>query len=267
MLQLIIGFILGGLIGVLAWRAKALSASGALAATCTGGLIFGLGSLPWAILLLAFFISSSFLSRVFAKRKANLSEKFAKSSRRDWGQVLANGGLGALLACAQAVLPDASWPWIAYAGALAAVNADTWATELGVFSSRQPRLITSGKPVERGASGGITLVGYLASLGGASLIAILAGPFSINYDVWVLMGVIILGGLLGASVDSWLGATYQAIYYCPTCQKETERHPTHTCETDTYQIRGWRWLNNDWVNFICSLVGAITTLGLYALIA
>ena len=267
MLQLIIGFILGGLIGFLAWRAKALSTSGAWVATCTGGLIFGLGGLPWAILLLAFFISSSLLSRTFAKRKANLSEKFAKSSRRDWGQVLANGGLGALLASTHAILPDAHWSWIAFAGAIAAVNADTWATELGVFSSRQPRLITSGKPVERGASGGITLVGYLAALGGASLIAILAGPFSTNYDVWVLIGAIILGGLLGATVDSWLGATYQAIYYCPTCQKETERHPIHTCGTDTSQIRGWRWLNNDWVNFVCSLVGAISTLGLYALIA
>ena len=38
-----------------------------------------------------------------------------------------------------AVFPAASWPWIGYAGALAAVNADTWATELGVLNPSQPR--------------------------------------------------------------------------------------------------------------------------------
>ena len=64
----------------------------------SGGLIFGLGGIPWAVLLLAFFISSSLLSRAFAASKFVLAEKFAKGSRRDYGQVLANGGLGALLA-------------------------------------------------------------------------------------------------------------------------------------------------------------------------
>jgi uncharacterized membrane protein len=48
----------------------------------------------------------------------------------------------------------------------------------------------------------------------------------------------------------------QSIYYCPTCQKETERHPLHTCGTATQPLRGWRWLDNDLVNFACSLMGA-----------
>ena len=244
-MQLLIGFLLAILIALLALRARALSPSGALAAILTGGLIFGLGGLPWAILLLVFFISSSALSRLFARRKASLDEKFSKGSQRDWGQVLANGGLGALLVLVFAALEafgaalPGTWAWLAYAGAMAAVNADTWATEIGVLNPHPPRLITTGRPVERGASGAVSLLGTLVAL----------------------------GGLAGSLFDSLHGATVQAIYYCPACQKETERHPQHTCGSFTQPRRGWRWLNNDGVNFLCSLAGALITVCFWTLMS
>jgi uncharacterized protein (TIGR00297 family) len=259
-LPLLAGLALGALIAWLAWRAKALSRSGALAAALTGGLIFGLGGLPWAVLLLAFFISSSLLSRLFARRKQALSEKFSKGSQRDWGQVMANGGLGALLAVAHVLYPGQAWPWLAFVGAMAAVNADTWATELGVLNPTPPRLITSGKPVERGTSGAVSLGGSLAALGGAGLIALLAGLFS-GGEAGTILATATLGGLCGSFFDSLLGATVQAIYWCPTCGKETERHPLHACGSETSHYRGWRWLDNDWVNGLASLAGALVALG------
>lgn len=260
--QFLIGPILGVLVGYLAWRFHALSRSGAWVAGAVGALIFGLGGIPWAILLLTFFVSSSALSRAYARRKAALSEKFAKGSQRDWGQVLANGGLGAFLAIFQFFYPGSIWPWLAFAGSMAAVNADTWATELGVFSSSKPRLITNGRPVDSGTSGGVTFWGYLAALGGALLIGLVALPFTNNIAGVTLLGVIALAGLSGSTFDSFLGASVQAIYYCPHCQKETERHPDHTCGSGTAHIRGWRWLNNDLVNLSCSLVGALVATGL-----
>jgi uncharacterized protein (TIGR00297 family) len=253
---LITGLILGAVVAGLAWRARALSRSGAVAAVLSGGLIFGLGGLSWAVLLLTFFISSSLLSRAFSRRKTGLSEKFSKGSQRDWGQVLANGGLGAMLAVLHVLFPGQVWPWLAFVGAMAAVNADTWATELGVLSRSAPRSIISGMTVERGASGGVTLIGYLAAAGGALLIGWVAGVFSPDAHLPVLLFSAILGGLAGASFDSVLGATLQAIYCCPTCKTETERHPLHTCGTETTLLRGLPWLNNDLVNFACSMVGA-----------
>src|SRR5512141_1581793 len=124
-MQIFIGFILAIVVAVLTWRAGSLSMSGAIAAALTGGIIFGLGGIHWAVLLLVFFISSSGLTRAFAKRKASLAEKFSKSGQRDWGQVMANGGLGALLAVGSYIFPGHNWLWLAYAGAMAAVNADT----------------------------------------------------------------------------------------------------------------------------------------------
>jgi uncharacterized protein (TIGR00297 family) len=265
-IQVLLGFILGALIAWLGWRLRALSPSGALAAALTGGLIFGLGGLRWAALLLVFFITSSGLSHLFRGRKAGLAEKFSKGSRRDWGQVAANGGLGVLLVIGSTIWPDQTWLWAAYAGSLAAVNADTWATELGVLSQRPPRLITSGKVVERGASGGVSLVGTLAALGGALVIGLAAGWLQPGGGFERTLFAAGLGGLAGAMFDSWLGATLQAIYTCPRCQKETERHPLHTCGAQTVLRRGWRWLNNDLVNLACALVGAGVTVGAWGLI-
>jgi uncharacterized protein (TIGR00297 family) len=264
-MQILIGFLLAAVVSLLAWRIGALTRSGALAALITGTLIFGLGGLAWAVVLLTFFITSSGLSRLFRKRKLNLSEKFSKGSQRDWGQVLANGGFGALLAIGYALTSQPEWLWLAFAGSMAAVNADTWSTEVGVLSAVSPRLITNGQKVERGTSGGVTLLGLLASLGGALVIGI-AALIAAPTRLWPLyLVIIVLGGLAGSVFDSLLGATLQAIYWCPTCTKETERHPVHTCGTPTRQIRGWAWFNNDVVNFCCSITGAIIAGGIWLL--
>jgi uncharacterized protein (TIGR00297 family) len=266
MQELLIGFFFGILIAVLAWRACALSKSGAWAAALTGGLIFGLGGLPWAALLLVFFVSSSALSRLFGKRKSTLAEKFSKGHRRDWAQVLANGGLGALLAVVHGLYPSAGWVWPAFAGAMAAVNADTWATELGVLSKSAPRLVTSGRQVERGTSGGVSLLGTLAAAGGAGLIALTALLFQPVEAGLSWLIAILLGGLAGSYFDSLLGASVQAIYHCPVCNKETERHPLHTCGTRTEHVRGWGWMNNDVVNLACSVMGALAAVLLWVLL-
>lgn len=256
-MQLLYGFILATIIAFLAHRAHSLNISGAIAATIVGTIIFGVGGWQWAVLLLTFFITSSGLSRAFKKRKQGLDEKYSKGHERDAGQVFGNGGIAALFALLHGAVPAALWPWLGFAATLAAVNADTWATELGVLNPRPPRMINNlRKVVEKGTSGGVSLVGTLASLAGSAIIATLAVLLSptLITNYWLL---ITLAGLAGSLFDSLLGATVQAIYFCPKDQKETERHPLHTCGTETVQIRGWKWLNNDWVNFGCGAMGAV----------
>jgi len=156
--------------------------------------------------------------------------------------------------------------WIGFVGAMAAVNADTWATELGILNPGLPRLITNGQLVEKGTSGGISLLGTVSALVGAMLIGGMAAPFYMAAVGLKVILVASLAGLLGALFDSLLGATVQAIYWCPKCEKETERYPLHTCGVNTVHRRGWRWLNNDLVNFACSLAGALSAMGLWLLL-
>ncbi len=259
--QVGLGSVAAALVAWGAYRARALASSGAWAALAVGTLVFGLGGWAWAALLLIFFVSSSALSHLFRRRKHALSEKFAKGSQRDWGQVAANGGLAATLAVFHAWQPEARWAWVAFAGALAAVNADTWATEIGVLSPWKPRHILTGRSVPPGTSGGVSPVGLAASLGGAALLgtAALAGMASGTVALAVT-----LGGWLGALLDSLLGATVQAMFFCPVCQKETEHSPRHTCGTPTRWQRGWRWMNNDVVNALASFAGAALAVAVWA---
>jgi uncharacterized protein (TIGR00297 family) len=257
MIQLLYGFLASLVIVSLAYHMHSLDRSGALAASMIGTIIFGLGGWQWAVILLTFFISSSLLSLAFGKRKSSLLEKFEKGSRRDAGQVLANGSVAALFACLSFFFPTASWPWVGFISSLAAVNADTWATELGVLNPTPPRLITTGRMVEKGTSGGISMVGTLAAAGGAGLVAVIACLVGPDAGFPWLFILVILAGLLGAMFDSLLGATSQAIYICPDCKKETESHPLHSCGTHTSHLRGIKWLNNDLVNLGCAVAGAL----------
>jgi uncharacterized protein (TIGR00297 family) len=260
-MKLLLGLLLAIAIAFLAYRAHSLSRSGAFAAAFVGTIIFGVGGLEWAILLLTFFITSSALTRAFKRRKQSLSEKFSKGGQRDAGQVFGNGGIATAFAALHFFYPEALWPWLGFAASLAAVNADTWATELGVLNPHPPRMITNlRKVVEKGTSGGISLIGTLASLAGAAVIGILAsllgpGPDSVSTGI-----IVTLAGLVGSLFDSFLGATVQAMYFCPKDQKETEKHPLHTCGTETVHIRGWKWLDNDWVNFACGAAGVVVSL-------
>ena len=260
-MQLPFGFLLAILIAYIAFRTHSLNKSGALAAMFTGTIIFGIGGWQWAILLLTFFITSSALSRAFKKRKQGLDEKFSKGHERDSGQVFGNGGIATIFAALHFFFPNELWPWLGFAAALAAVNADTWGTELGVLNPNPPRMITNlTKVVEKGTSGGISLIGTLASLAGAALIGILAAFLYPATDSISIGIIVTLAGLAGALFDSFLGATIQAMYYCPTDKKETEKHPIHTCGTPTIHIRGWEWLDNDWVNFSCGAFGVVMAL-------
>ncbi|HEY7684520.1 MAG TPA: DUF92 domain-containing protein [Gemmatimonadales bacterium] len=214
-----------------------LTPGGVAAALMVGGAVWwGLG---WGGLapLFAFLVTGSLLTR--------LAEGGA--GPRTARQVLANG---AVAACAALL---GSWP--AAAGAIAAATADTWATEIGSFSPRPPRLITTGARVPRGRSGGMTLLGTLGGIGGAFVIATisaLVAPRLRGPGVWVVGAA----GCVGMLIDSLAGATLQAAYRCPApgCGAVTER--PGQCHGTVELERGVRWLNNDGVNLVGSLSGA-----------
>jgi uncharacterized membrane protein len=159
----------------------------------------------------------------------------------------------------------AGW-WDVAAGALAAATADTWATEIGAFSRRPPRLVTTLATVAPGTSGGITLVGTLGGVAGAAAMGALAtaldspgraaGPGLAGPALGLAVA---LAGVLGMLVDSLLGAAAQARFECASCGQRFERARA-LCHEPVRHIGGLAWLDNDGVNLGATLLGGLAAL-------
>ncbi len=269
---------------IIARKKELLTTDGIIMAAVLGIFLFMITPLAW-ILLISFFLSSSMLSKVKSEAKKHLHEKFSKGNQRDAGQVLANGGLPALLLLGY-VLTNARdlnfflqlsqlnplSPWIlGYAAAVATVNADTFATEIGTINKKPPRnILKPWKIVPPGTSGGVTFLGTGASLLGSFEIALLHVSIvsffskyhpSTTLIQWLLILLLITtAGLTGSLIDSVLGATIQEMFWCSHCDKETEQ-PVHvSCQSRTKKTRGITGFNNDLVNFISALATSIMTI-------
>lgn len=249
------GVVISCAIAIAAWRAGALSRSGAAAAVAVGTAALAAGW-SWGALLFVFFVSSTSLSRAQRELKLRRTESVvAKGGARDAMQVLANGGLFALAALTSLVAPAIPCMTIGI-GALAAATADTWGTEVGTLSSRAPRLITTWRPVAAGTSGGVTVAGLLASAAGGTVVGVVAWLVHWPPNVAVAAAV---GGFSGALADSLVGALWQTKRRCALCESLTER-VVHSCGVVTQRIGGISWLDNDSVNVLSGLVGAVVAL-------
>ncbi|ACX66843.1 MULTISPECIES: DUF92 domain-containing protein [Paenibacillus] len=251
-----------------AYRKRSLSESGALAAILMGTIYYGAGNAFWFGTLLLFFITSTLLSRYGKQRKADLEKSYAKTGRRDAGQVLANGGIGMVLCLLNVWIPSHLWVYL-FIGVMATVTADTWATEVGSLSRKPPRSVLNGRVLTAGESGGVSWVGSAAAAAGSMLIGaggwLLAEWSGMNADPLPYVLAALAGGLVGAFADSYLGATMQVMYRCPACGKSVEvsRH----CGQDTVRMRGYAWMSNDAVNLVSSLLGGAAAYGIAAWIA
>jgi len=226
----ITGGFLSAAVTFAAYRRTALTRSGAWAAAVTG-VVLVLAGWRWLTLVGAFFVTSSILTRLEAPAAGGARSRDREGRR--WRQVAANGGIAAAGA---AIYVITGWPrgFAVAAGAIAAATADTWATEIGRWSRTPPRLITTGRPIPAGTSGGVTIVGTLGSVGGALFIAVVA--FALHGTAGASTagrltraGWVAAAGITGSLFDSVLGATIEGRA---------------------------RWLDNDAVNVAATAWGA-----------
>ena len=254
--QLIIGILLAALIAGLSYRWHFLKLNGAVITFLLGAVIFGFGGIKYTIPVLAFFIFSSLLSKAGKHKKMELESSFEKSGVRDLSQVLANGGMAGILVILIFIFQRNDW-YPQYLAGLAVATADTWATELGVFSRSKPRMITTFEQVAAGVSGAISLLGSLAAVAGSCFI-LLSGLYFLRAAGQSSLDIIVIiigSGVLGSFIDSFIGATIQAQYRCRICHKSTEKR-IH-CQQEAHLVRGNVFITNDLVNFISIMVGTM----------
>ena len=285
---------------------KSLNMSGSLAAVFVGFASFAC-SYRFGLILILFYYSSSKFTKWKQEYKASIEEDYAVGGQRNWIQVLASSFLATLVAiifyftCGEdqnisfGVPNDtdnilelydyqinttrlATYLWILYIAHYCTANADTWASELGVLSSREPRLVTSFflRSVPKGTNGGMSLFGTAASGAGGLFIGIIYWIFSFlpsiisntrdQYNQWPILIFTLLCGLLGSLIDSILGATVQATYYSKEKKCIVKIH--HSNELKDHKdksikcICGINILSNEAVNFVSILLTMILSLWL-----
>ena len=262
MTPVVVGLLASAAIAAIAWRVRALTAGGALGAVVVGTIVYALGGVGAAVVLVGFFASSSALSRWGNDLGAGV---VAKGGTRDISQVLANGLVPAVMLVGMVFLPAAVDLWPAYVGAVGAATADTWSTEIGMRSKGSPHSILWGRVVAPGTSGGVTPFGLAGALAGGLAIGALGavvalldpGVHGLPATTTLVAGT--FAGLAGAIGDSLLGATLQRVNWCPVWGVETEQ-TIHRCGTPTVYQRGLHWLDNDWVNLLATVIGALAGL-------
>ena len=242
------------------WR-RSLDAGGAAAGAALGTVIFAAaGPFLW-LLMAVFVVSSSALTRFHSSQNEWLASIQEKGGRRDKMQVMANGGIGLVMAVLLRVTREPAFA-VALAAAFASATADTWASEIGVLSRRQPVSPVTFRPIPRGVSGGVTLLGLGAALLGAVFIGLIfalenareargLGSFA------VLLLITAGSGVLGSLFDSILGTTLQAQY--TTVARGENGVRTEHRTTDGLRntlVQGVAFVTNDVVNLLSTAFAA-----------
>ena len=171
-----------------------LDREGLLLAIIMGLLIYVFGSQNYLFLMLVFFVLAVLVTKYEhdAKRELGLYEH-----ERGWENVLSNGILPTLIIVFHPVAGLG-----AYIGALAAITADKFASELGVLS-RHAFFLQNFKPIKPGKSGAVSTLGLFMSLAGALLLGIGASfLFPITPFQVLIIGFM---GFFGSMVDSLFG--------------------------------------------------------------
>ena len=245
------------IIAISAYKLKQLTLSGVIAATIMGFLTLFLAGSSALMMYLFFLVSAAFISKA-SKKVRGVEKIHKKGARRDYKQVLANGLLS-LISIILYRLSTNELFLITFSATLAEACADTWGGDIGVLSKEDPVSILTFTRVEKGLSGGISLLGCFASL----LACILYGIFYYSTFNANLSGalLVVAAGFSGSLIDSLLGATIQIHYLDEKSGRLTERERDENGK-ERKAVRGIKFFDNDMVNFTSVLFSFLLALSL-----
>ena len=207
-------------------------------------IIITMGGLKYLLPLSIFFVLSSLIGKITGHKKNTRN----KPPKRNLTQVLANGSVSLVICIVGYFTKDDGLLFYLFLSSVSAANSDTWATEIGKLSKTKPVSIIGFKKIEAGLSGGITSIGTFGSLLGSMTIGAIGYSFGI--DIIVFWGIV-LAGFTGALIDSIVGAIYQ-VKYITADGRVTERQLENS-----NQFSGISWIDNNFVNFFCTLSAPI----------
>ena len=214
------------------------------------------------VILSTFFIGSIIIDKIKkrTKNKGSLTVE-AKNDYRDLMQVMANGLVAGISATAF-IITGKSLFVIPFVACIAEAFADTAASGIGIFATKTYDPFRA-KRCEPGISGGMSVIGTLASLVASfavALIALMFGRSGFGINAFFIAGFC---GFCGALFDSLLGSLLQVKYRCSVCGSITEKE--EHCGLPTVRSSGFAAIDNDTVNIISCAFSAVLAIAITTL--
>ena len=179
------------------------------------------------------------------------------SEKRTAKQVFSNGWIGVVLYMLYGLTNEFHWQLLAWCSFAISI-CDTVSSEVGIAVGGKTFNITNFRVMQPGLSGGISVAG---TVGGFVVLLLLTAclhfilPVSKIQLLWVLVT-----GMVGMLVDSFIGSRWQALW----------RHKDKLIEfsdvdTQAELVKGKKWLDNHWVNFLSNGFTMICSYLLYVI--
>ena len=228
-----INLVLGGV----AYGLRMVSLSGFTSGFLIGTVLYTFGGWQLFLVLFVFFFLGSGATKFGYARKKALGVAQEKGGARGWKNATANCSMGAFLTILAMLAPEhLRMIFVAGVfGAFATAAADTVSTEIGQVLGKHPILITTLRPVPVGTEGAVSLEGTFAGIVASIIVCGLGVALQLLSVPAAALGV--LAAFIGTTVESYLGATLETM----------------------------KIIDNEMINFMNTLVGAVTAMILVVL--
>jgi uncharacterized protein (TIGR00297 family) len=234
--RLAVGAAVNLVLAVAGYAARTVDRSGAVAGLLVGTAIWACLGWRGYLLLLAFFVLGSGLTKLGYRAKLAAGTAQERGGRRGARHALANAGVAVACALFAATTAYPLLYTLAFAAAFATAAADTAGSEIGQLMGRRTFLITTFRPVPRGTDGAVSLEGTVAGILAAAVVAGLG--VALGLFPWVGGALVVAAAFAGTVIESVVGAT----------------------------LEKRALLDNEAVNFLNTLVGALIAAALSPLV-
>jgi len=184
----------------LLFKFSILTRRGSFVAFLLGFYFAGILGWQWLTPVLLFFLSSA----AFTKWRHAIHGSQTKTTARNAWQVIANI-VWAVCSSALFLVTQNEIFILFFIAFVAAVTADTWASEIGPLMNKRSFLLSKMSTVPAGTNGGISFTGSLAALAGATIISSLSYYGLMGLWRWDIIVMLSVSAFFACFVDSLLG--------------------------------------------------------------
>jgi uncharacterized protein (TIGR00297 family) len=206
--DLLVGAAISTPLAVVAARAGRMSRGAAFAGTLLGAVVYAAFFLAGLSVVAVALVLTIGASRISGSRRH--TDAVAEDDRRGVANIIANCGVGALAAIAELIdfglAPEVAALW--FASGMAAGASDTVASEIGKALGGRPRTFPTWRVVAPGTPGAVSVIGTLAGIIAAALIAAPAPAMWLL--PWSTVPTIVAACTVGAFVESALATRFEA---------------------------------------------------------